>query len=155
MSQASQKSVHQIQKDTDVPLTQGCSITVGVNNSRLRLEWEDLIACHSLLSKDQAEALLTSCAQLGIHVSKTWSERVRLLVMHQVQMTPKLLLALIDQKDIVTPDYMTALRNRVGLKDPIPDPLTYDAVWEAIRDEAQNRIKHWRHRISGETRVCA
>jgi hypothetical protein len=43
----------------------------------------------------------------------------------------------------------------VGLKDPIPDPLTYDAVWEAIRDEAQNRIKHWRHRISGETRVCA
>ena len=154
-SQASQKSVHQIQKDTEVPLSQGCSITVGVNNSRLRLEWEELIACHSLLSKAQIAALNDDCSRLGIHVSRSWSERVRLLVMHQMQMTPKLLLALIDQKDIVTPDYMIALRSRADLKDPIPDPMAHGALWEEIRDEAQNRIKHWRHKISGQIQVCA
>lgn len=147
-TQASQKSVHQIQKDMDVPLTQGCSITVGVNNSRLRLEWEELIVSHSLLNKDQIASLNTSCASIGIQVSKSWSERVKLLVMHQIQMTPKLLLALIDQKDIVTPDFMTAIRNRNELKDLIPDPASCCALYEPIGEEPQQRTR-WRHRITG------
>ena len=144
-TQASQKSVHQIQKDVEVPLTQGCSITVGVNNSRLRLEWEEFIVTHSLLSKDAIASLNTSCASLGIQVSKSWSDRVKLLVMHQIQMTPKLLLALIDQKDIVTPEFMTAIRNRGELKDMIPDPAFMGALYETIEDQQ----RRWRHRITG------
>ena len=146
-TQSSQKSVHQIQKDKDVPLKQGCTITIGVNNSRLRLEWEEFVVCHSLLPKDQVSSLANTCAQLGVHLSKSWSDRVRVLVMDQIQMTPKVLLALIDQKDIVTSAYLVAIRKRANIGDPLPDPSANGVVWEFVN----NNI--WRHRITGDTQV--
>ena len=115
----------QIQKDTDVVLAHGCGLTVGDNDFRLRLEWEETSACHSLLSNQQVPAVAASCAALGIHVSKVWTDCVRLLVMHKLDMTPKLLLALIDKADIITPDYLMAVRTRVCLKDPMPDPACF------------------------------
>jgi len=115
----------------------------------------NLVVCHTLLNKDQKVRLNDSCKHLGIHVRQAWSDDVQLLVMHQLQMTPKFLLALIDKKNIVTPDYITAIRNRASLTDSLPDPLSYNAVWEAIKDEERDRIKHWRHRISGQIQVCA
>lgn len=115
----------QIQKDTDVVLAHGCGLTVGDNDFRLRLEWEEITACHSLLSNQQVPAVAASCAALGIHVSKVWTDCVRLLVMHKLDMTPKLLLALIDKADIITPDYLMAVRTRVCLKDPMPDPACF------------------------------
>jgi hypothetical protein len=146
-TQGSQRSVHQIEKDKDVPLKQGCTITVGVNNSRLRLEWEEFIVCHSLLPKDQVPSLTSTCAQLGVQLSRGWSDRVRVLVMDQVQMTPKVLLSLIDQKDIVTSAYLTAIRKRANIGDPLPDPSATGVVWELGADRL------WRHRITGETQV--
>ena len=151
-SQASQKSLHQIQKDIQVPLMQNCSITVGVNNSRLRLEWEELVVCQSLLSKEQTTSFNNLCADLGIHVVRSWSDRVRLLVMHEIQLTPKVLLALIDHRDIVTPDFMSAIRNRNNLHDPIPDPAAVGPVWERVGDELLQR-QRWRHRITGKFQV--
>lgn len=130
-----------------MPLKQGCTITIGVNNSRLRLEWEEFVVCHSLLPKDQVNSVAKTCAQLGIHMSKSWSDRVRVLIMDQIQMTPKFLLALIDHKDIVTPAYLTAIRKRANIGDPLPDPSASGVVWEHVNNNV------WRHRISGETQV--
>ena len=121
-SLASQRDNYRVLKDVDVPLIQGCDITVGTNQSRIRLEWDEFVVAHSLLSKDQITAINESCRKVGVHVSRHWSDRVRVLMMEQIQMTPKMLLALIDQKDIVTPAYLSAIRNRPNISDPVPDP---------------------------------
>ncbi len=41
----------------------------------------------------------------GGHISDTWTSDCSYLVMSEIEVTTKLLLALIDQKDVVTPDY--------------------------------------------------
>jgi len=126
---------------------------VGVNNSRLRLEWEEWMVCYSLLDKGQITSLNDSCVQLGMQVSKTWSDRVRILVMHQIQLTPKVLLALIDQKDIVTQDFMVALRNRTNLHDPFPAPSAAGPLWEALGEGDGQPNARWRNRITGLIQV--
>ena len=153
VSQASQHSVKQIQKDIDVPIQQGCNITVGVNNSRLRLEWEDFVVSYSLLTKDKISKLNESCSQIGAQISRNWSDRVRVLAMHEIQMTPKLLLALIDETDIVTPAYLQAIRNRVNVSDNLPDPAARGIMWEPFGILSPGRQQRWRNVITGELQV--
>jgi len=111
------------------------------------------MVCHSLLPKEDITLLNDSCVELGMQVSKNWSDRVRILVMHQIQMTPKVLLALIDQKDIVTKDFMVALRNRANLHDPIPAPSAAGPLWETLGEGDGQPNARWRNRITGLIQV--
>ena len=46
----------------------------------------------------------------------SWSERCSYLVMKKVEMTHKLLHALIDQRELVLPAFVDAIRNRSALQ---------------------------------------
>jgi hypothetical protein len=49
-------------------------------------------------------------------VLNAWSERCSYLIMKKVDMTHKLLHALIDQRDFVLPEFVAAIRSRTALE---------------------------------------
>ena len=48
----------------------------------------------------------------GAHVLSVWNEHCSYLVMNKVEMTHKLLHALIDQRDFILPSFIDSIRSR-------------------------------------------
>ncbi|KAJ1491088.1 hypothetical protein T484DRAFT_1934191 [Baffinella frigidus] len=157
---ASQKETpmpNRILKGAAVPLHHGCTVqlTVTVPLFKLRLERVAVTICHSLLEKAMSKEVERHCAALGIAISPSWSTHCNLLVMQELQMTPKMLLALIDNKEIVTPAYLETMasdpQHALFLTDgtggarasksswrpaaafiPPPSPLLPDRYWACL-----------------------
>jgi hypothetical protein len=68
--------------------------------------------------------LRSSCAIIGAHVLNLWNEHCTYLVMNKVEMTHKLLHALIDQRDFILPSFVDSIRARPLLQDPLPSVTT-------------------------------
>ena len=52
----------------------------------------------------------------GVHVASQWTERCSYLIMSTMEMTHKLLHALIDQRDVLLPTFIRAIASRQGLE---------------------------------------
>lgn len=99
------------------------TITVGANSTTITLEWEPILAvCSSLPNKEHLTRIRNTASRVGIRVERNWLNNATHLIMLDLRATPKLILALVGNKHIVTPQFFDAITTRNTPASAMPQP---------------------------------
>jgi len=107
-------------------LNNGDQIKFGLNNV-LVLKFEPVVLCCSRLPRALKKTLDATALELAVPVVERWSDEVTHLVMDSLGATEKALWALIDDKPIVSPEWLTKIESL-----PLPDPALFSPRPEGI-----------------------
>ncbi|XP_013418240.1 nibrin [Lingula anatina] len=102
-------------------LKDGDEIKFGAQSS-FRVKREPFIVTTSCLDNSVKKSVKGVIRQLGGHVLGDWRRECDMLVMSTISVTIKVVCALISQKPIVTPEYLTQLLEAYDQNKQLPNP---------------------------------
>ncbi|EGD83642.1 hypothetical protein PTSG_04249 [Salpingoeca rosetta] len=97
------------------------TLELGANHTTVALEWHPLVFVGSSLpSKESQVQVQTAISKIGARLERAWVSDATHLIMLDIKATPKLILALVATKPIVSPDFLTAFTRLKTPTSPLP-----------------------------------
>ncbi|XP_030831481.1 nibrin isoform X1 [Strongylocentrotus purpuratus] len=95
------------------------------NSNKWRVCFNPLVVAASALPADEKKALKQTVHKIGGHVVSEWCPQCTYLVMSQLNVTIKVISALVACRPIVTPDFFKKTLEAVKVKASLPAPGNY------------------------------
>lgn len=115
------------EQDKEIILKEGDIIVFGVNNSQLKVKYQPIDICFSNVKTEIKASVQTTLSKIGAHVYNDYvPTKITHLVMSELEVTSKVLLALTEGIHVITPQWLLDIEAKNdGLVSPLPNVSKY------------------------------